>query len=216
MTRTNIYPKLDFTTISVQLFTRNDTMKTEKKEIVVETARSLFTRFGFNKTTIDEIARDSFVAKSTIYNYFDSKEEIFNQVIEKEASILFNEINTALVGISDPFEKLRTYATTRMSHIKKLTNLYTVLYDEYLGHYSLIEKARKKSLEKEITLIKNIFQEGIDRGVFEKLELNLISLTIITAWSSLDFPWTKNIELPDTVDNINYLMDVLFNGIRKR
>lgn len=207
---------MDFTTISVQLFAEKGAMKTGKKEIVVETARSLFTRFGFNKTTVDEIARDSFVAKSTIYNYFDSKEEIFNQVIEKEASILFNEINTALEGISDPFEKLRTYATTRMSHIKKLTNLYTALHDEYLSHYSLIEKARKKSLEKEINMIKNIFQEGIDRGVFEKLELNLISFTIITAWSSLDFPWTKNIELPDTVDNINYLMDVLFNGIRKR
>ena len=191
-------------------------MKSEKKEIVIETARSLFTRFGFNKTTVDEIARDSYVAKSTIYNYFTSKEEIFNHVIEYEAGILFNEINTALEGISDPVEKLRTYATTRMRHIKKLCNLYSALNDEYLGHYSFIEKARKKSLEKEIKMIKTIFQEGINSGVFEDLDLNLISFTIITALSSLDFPWTKNVALPDTVDHSNYLMDVLLNGIRKR
>jgi len=191
-------------------------LKSEKKEIVIETARSLFTRFGFNKTTVDEIARDSYVAKSTIYNYFTSKEEIFNHVIEYEAGILFNEINTALEGISDPVEKLRTYATTRMRHIKKLCNLYSALNDEYLGHYSFIEKARKKSLEKEIKMIKTIFQEGINSGVFEDLDLNLISFTIITAWSSLDFPWTKNVALPDTVDHSNYLMDVLLNGIRKR
>ena len=193
-----------------------DIMKMKKKENIVEMARSLFTRFGFNKTTVDEIARDSYVAKSTIYNHFNSKEEIFEQVIEKEASILFNEINTALENISDPFEKLRTYAITRMRHVKKLINLYSALNDEYLEHFEFIEKARKKSLEKEIKMIKSIFQEGIDQGVFEVLDLNLISFSIITSWKGLDFPWTKDIDLPDPLENINYLLDVLFNGIRKR
>jgi len=191
-------------------------VKNEKKEAVIETARDLFAHFGFGKTTIDDIARKSFVAKSTIYNYFNSKEEIFDEVIAQEGNILTNEISKAVNSAVEPVEKIRLYATTRMRHIRKLKNLYSALTDEYLKHFSFIEKARKKGLENEIRTLKEILKEGIEKGVFDVKDIDLTSFAIITSWRGMDFPWTETVEIPNNEETINYLLEVLFNGIRKR
>jgi len=191
-------------------------MKSDKIEIVVAAARTLFSRFGYNKTTVDDIARESFVAKSTVYNYFNSKEEIFDAVIEKEGGILFHEINKAIEDISDPYEMLRVYAKTRMLHVKQLRNLYYVLTDDYLMHHSFIDKARNKSLEREIKVIAGILKQGVDGGFFKVKDLNLTSFLIITAWKGLDIPWTVDVELPDPYESVDYIIEMLFNGIRER
>ena len=59
-------------------------MKNSKQELIIEVAQKLFARYGFKKTTIDEIARLAHIAKGGIYYYFDSKEDIFRAVLEKE------------------------------------------------------------------------------------------------------------------------------------
>ena len=51
------------------------------KENILETAEMLFSNKGIEKTTMDEIAKRADCSKSTIYVYFDSKEEIYNHII---------------------------------------------------------------------------------------------------------------------------------------
>ena len=41
-----------------------------KKEMIIQTARDLFTKFGYKKVSMDEIAREAKVTKKTIYSYF--------------------------------------------------------------------------------------------------------------------------------------------------
>mgnify|MGYP003078587559 CR=1 FL=1 len=56
----------------------------EKKEVVINTARELFTKYGYKKVSMDEIARTSNVTKKTIYSYFKDKDELFRYFIEEE------------------------------------------------------------------------------------------------------------------------------------
>jgi len=49
----------------------------EKRERVLRTASQLFASRGFNQTDMDEIAKRSGVAKGSLYNYFQSKDELF-------------------------------------------------------------------------------------------------------------------------------------------
>ncbi len=191
-------------------------MRVNKKENVVNTAQILFARYGFNKTTIDDISKKAHTAKSTIYNYFSSKEEIFEKVIEMEGRHLRSEICKAIKDINDPVEKMRVYAVTRMKYIKMLVNFYSAMTDEFLEHYSFIEKARKNSLENELCMIKSILKEGVEKGVFDIVDLNWTSFAIITAWRGLDLPWTENVRKIKENEDIDFLLNVLFNGIRKR
>jgi len=57
---------------------------TDVKSLIVESATKYFSKFGFYKTTMDEIARHIHKAKGILYYYFKSKEELFNEVLKQE------------------------------------------------------------------------------------------------------------------------------------
>jgi AcrR family transcriptional regulator len=57
--------------------------KSEDKRLrIVAAATSLFNRYGFKRTSVDQLAAEAGVAKPTIYAYFDDKEAIFRAVVE--------------------------------------------------------------------------------------------------------------------------------------
>jgi len=64
--------------------------KEEYRKRIITTAGEIFSRYGFKKTTMDEIANGLKMGKSSIYYYFASKEEIFEAVVLNEANILRN------------------------------------------------------------------------------------------------------------------------------
>ena len=65
----------------------------EVKNLIVESATNFFSKFGFHKTTMDEIARHIHKAKGVLYYYFKSKEELFNEVLKQELSTVKTELN---------------------------------------------------------------------------------------------------------------------------
>jgi len=188
----------------------------ETKEHILKTSQKLFARFGLNKTTVDEIAKIAHVAKGTIYHYFKSKEEIFIEVIEKEALLLQNEIRSSIEAAQSPQEKLRAFVLTRFRHLKELANYYSALKDEYLSHYSFIDNARKKNFNEEIKMVGEILQEGIKSKIFAIENVNLTALAIVTALKGLEYPWTIETTLQDIEKNIDILLKVLFEGIEAR
>lgn len=55
-----------------------------KRECVLVEAAKIFARFGFKKTSIDDIAKEAGVGKGTVYLAAESKEELFYQVLHRE------------------------------------------------------------------------------------------------------------------------------------
>ena len=66
-----------------------------RRKIIID-AGDIFSRFGFNKTTMSDIAGKTGMGKSSLYYYFKSKEEVFEQVVIYEADILRDELTKAL------------------------------------------------------------------------------------------------------------------------
>ncbi len=59
-------------------------MDAAKRECILTEALRCFTRFGFRKASIDDIAKGAGVAKGTVYLACDSKEELYYQVLHRE------------------------------------------------------------------------------------------------------------------------------------
>jgi AcrR family transcriptional regulator len=57
-------------------------MEAEKiKESIKRAAQDLFRKFGYHKTSVNEIAKRARIAKATIYKYFDSKEDVLHALL---------------------------------------------------------------------------------------------------------------------------------------
>ena len=191
--------------------------KIEFKKNIIDIARDIFAQFGLKKTTMEDIARLLDKGKSTLYYYFKNKEEIFKAVIEKEENILKERIRQAVEREPSPPKKLKAYVLTKMKYLRNLINFYNALRDEYLKHYSFIQKIRKKYEEEEIRFVKTILKEGIDKGSFQIKDLGLTSFAIVTALKGLEYPLnTEESKIIKAEEGIDTFLNILFYGIMKR
>jgi AcrR family transcriptional regulator len=80
-------------------------MQQDKKECILRAAAKVFSRFGFKKASVEEIARDAGVAKGTIYLAAETKEDLFYQTLLREVRAWQAEV-TRLVDPRVPADQL--------------------------------------------------------------------------------------------------------------
>ena len=72
----------------------------ERAERILEAAAELITRWGYSKTTIDDIAKKAGVAKGTIYLHWKTREDLFQGLMEREDILLIEDIKQLMA--TDP------------------------------------------------------------------------------------------------------------------
>jgi AcrR family transcriptional regulator len=190
--------------------------KEEFRKKVIVSAGQVFSHYGYKKTTMDEIAKALKMGKSSIYYYFESKEEIFESVVLYEANILRNELTTALRLVESPIDKMKNYVFVRMKSFEKLSNYYNAIFDKNLDHFDFIESIREKYDREELAILRLILYHGARKKVFNVVNSEYTALAIQTTLKGLEVPlfWKKkevNIE-----SRLNAILNVLFNGILKK
>ncbi len=188
----------------------------ETKDNIIITAQKLFARFGLNKTSVDEIAKITHVAKGTIYHYFKSKEEIFEEVINKEELFLKYEIRKSMAVVNSPQEKLRIYVLTRFKFLKSMENYYSALKDDYLKHYTFIEKIRRQNHLYELEIISSILKQGCDDEIFSIENIDFTALAILISLKGLEHYWVIESTIEEIEGKLTVLLRVLFKGIEIR
>jgi AcrR family transcriptional regulator len=190
--------------------------KEEFRKKIIITAGQIFSHYGFKKTTMDEIASALKMGKSSIYYYFESKEEIFEAVVLYEANLLRNELTTTIKSVESPIEKIRNYVFVRMKSFEKLSNYYNAIFDKNLDHFEFIENIRAKYDREELAILRLLLYHGARKKVFNVANSEYTALAVQTTLKGLEVPlfWKKK-EL-HLEDRLNAILDVLFNGILKK
>jgi AcrR family transcriptional regulator len=190
--------------------------KDEIRKKIIISAGKIFSYYGFKKTTMEEIAKSLKIGKSSVYYYFDSKEEIFEAVVLYEANILRNELTTAIKSVESPIDKLKNYVFVRMKTFEKLSNYYNAIFDKNLDHFDFIESIRVKYDREELAILRLILYDGARKKIFNIANSEYTAMAIQTTLKGLEVPlfWKKkevNIE-----NRLKAILDVLFFGIVKK
>lgn len=183
---------------------------------IISTAGQIFSKYGFKKTTMEEIASAVKMGKSSIYYYYKSKEDIFEAVVLHEANILRNELTTAIKSVDSPIEKMKNYVFVRMKSFEKLSNYYNAIFNKHLDHFEFIESIRVKYDREELAILRLILYHGARKKVFHVLNSEYTALAIQTTLKGLEVPlfWEKkehNIQ-----SRLEAILDVLFYGIVRK
>ena len=80
--------------------TEERSKREERADRILDAAGELMLRWGYNKTTIDDIARYAGVAKGTIYLHWKTREDLFTALMQREYIRLAEDIKQRIV--SDP------------------------------------------------------------------------------------------------------------------
>jgi len=192
-------------------------VKSAVRAQIVGVARKIFTRYGFRKTTMEEIAAASRMGKSSIYYYYPSKEDIFKAVVEKEAEELKVALDKTIHTREEPVHKLKSYILFRLHHVRTLENFYAALNDEALSHFDFIMDIRRKFDQDELQVVREILEEGLSDGSFQIHSSEIGAIAIATMMKGLELPLLLSDDhKTDRGELLDDLIRVLLYGIVKR
>ena len=188
----------------------------DKRSDILEAAAVLFAQFSLKKVTVDEIAEKASVSKATIYKYFDSKEEVFDQVVKAESQQLWDAVTIAVDEAPSVVDKLRAYLLTKITKIHELVNFYRVTREMWNEYWPYVDSARSKFIAQEKKLIKEVLEEGNRMGELNIAQTELTAHTIVISLKSMEFSWateTCGVPLEEYVD---FLITLIMNGIERK
>ena len=190
--------------------------KDVNRETILQIAQDIFSKYGYKKTTLDDIANAVRKGKSSLYYYFNSKEDLFQAVIAKEVDILKQALEKVVFRSMDPEEKLREYMLTKLKTYRDLANLYNALENDVTA-IGFIDEIKEKNAKDEIRMIKRILIEGVRRDKFQIDDLNLTAIGITTAMRGLEMPLSLGSHIDMDIEmSVDNFVRILCYGIMRR
>ena len=160
-------------------------MESEKRNQILSLAKKRFERFGFNKTTVDEIAKDACISMRTLYQEFENKENILEELFMFEALSVRKAILNQINKILDPAKRLQTYIRLAIKYLNHNPFIVSVLHDES-GFFKPFLKDKPHVIETGIEeIFINIIKEGVEKGVFRKMDEKIVGHCIFLLFKGL-------------------------------
>ncbi|HPO62820.1 MAG TPA: TetR/AcrR family transcriptional regulator [Candidatus Kapabacteria bacterium] len=193
--------------------------KTEEeiKAEIIEAARHLFMKYGFFKTTMEDIAKAVKKGKSTLYYYYKSKDEVFLDVINQVAKSLLFNIREKVNQISSASEKLLGYFEILIEEVKGVLDLYRLILEELKDNDYLSKNIDRLFYDKDIEFLESILVFGINRKEFLSLDMSntksLAELLIIINRDLISNYLLKNKRI-EWEQSVRFLSSIILRGIR--
>ena len=135
------------------------------KNLILDRAQSRFDRFGFQKTTMDEISRDCKISKRTLYEHFQDKAHLFDCLIEREGRKYLETIFARMGEVTDPLDRLMQLLRTSIAFFSEDIFLTRLLKnDDALFSAMLNGKSQLLITGHLIKIINGIIVEGQEKG----------------------------------------------------
>jgi AcrR family transcriptional regulator len=142
-----------------------------RRNAILKAARKLFFERGFKTVTVESIARKAELSKGSIYLYFNSKEEIYTQILLNDIDKFHEHFTDLLQNSPTASEALIRFTSIYVDLFLNDRELFRILMTFMLhtSDMNLPEELNSriiKSTNKNVIIIEDIFKYGIDRGEF--------------------------------------------------
>jgi AcrR family transcriptional regulator len=156
------------------------------RETIIEVSRNVFGEMGYYNATINDIALACNRGRRTIYTYFKSKDEIYNEVIKVESTKMAGELQNYFSNILDPHEKLRTYIIKRMEIIRNLVYAHTALKTCFFKEKAHFDQIRREFDKEEVKIVLSILDDGIRRSAFQIFNMSLTAHNLLVTLKAFE------------------------------
>jgi len=193
----------------------------DKKRQLTLSARSVFLEQGYASTSMEDVAKKSNMGKASIYHYFPSKEDLFNEVITFEIEDMETELLAELKKHKAAEDKLFAYLTVKFDRIRRYhqSNLPFHLWKELGDHYHTVIM---RFGQKEAEILASVFVGGMTTGEFTQMDpLKLSAMMMTYFWGMQYSVYRKSCidgftrpDLDVAEENSKLFATVLLNGIK--
>jgi len=190
--------------------------KIDVKEKIVDAALVTFSKYGYDRTRMDDIAEAAKVSKGRLYLYFKSKEELFYAISERNITQLKEQLSTLFTKKEDLISDTENFYENFRSNKKITTDLEKVFF-EIIAESSRNPKLRKMLYEQRIRIFDVVIEylnSQMQRGLINKdSNTKAIAAGLVSLYNGLSL--SRVLGISETLNKQTWIDTVraIFNGI---
>jgi AcrR family transcriptional regulator len=187
----------------------------ETREKILKVAIRIFSRYGFQKTTMDEIARTAHKAKGSVYYYFNSKEDLFRAVVQQEINEIKSGLTRVIIKQQETTALIKEYLLQRMVLMKSALNYHETVRADFSEKYEFLEDIREEFFRFETDLLKAILDKGVEEKKLDIRDTTATANVIILCMKAIEIPFYLQKHISQYEQTITELLDILIRGLEK-
>lgn len=191
-----------------------------KQQRILAAAIELFTRWGYDKTSLDEIARAAHISKGSIYYYFSSKENLFIDAIRLKAEELFKALDTEIGSAANFGEKISCCLRLPMIYIfENMPILIVALHQIPSDYLENLEEIRAEYRSRMNATLAGVIDFGKSLGIINDWVDSQRFSDIINDWFMMGESWIDASDKDKIIQRIerdhDLIVKLLLYGIIK-
>nr|ABD75792.1 TetR/AcrR family transcriptional regulator [uncultured bacterium] len=193
----------------------------EKRQEIVKAARECFARFGYDKTTLDDIGRIVGLNKASLYYYYKNKEAIFVEVIVQEIESCLDHHCAKIKELPGCREKILSYLREKIRYMQNLINVHNLSIEAFRNVQPMFANLFQQITEKEVIFISGIFDECIACGDMKPCNTKRVARTLLTvidgikikAVQGTDPRFIENLNIKALEDEVVFTVSLILDGL---
>ncbi len=198
---------------------RKEREHTMRRMEILSHAEAIFASKGFYKATVAEIAEASGFAVGTLYQFFQSKEQLFAAMAAEKIDLFYREIKEAVAMEKNVIGKIRALVKAHFRFVENNIDFCAIFIlregsptlDE--GNAVLKDKMIADYLDY-LAFIASFLSEGVNAGVLKGKEPRLMAVALAGMLRSYTFAWMRSPESASLADMTEMLLDIFFEGVK--
>ncbi|MBW2410752.1 MAG: TetR/AcrR family transcriptional regulator [Deltaproteobacteria bacterium] len=166
--------------------------KNEKKSSIVEAAAHIFAQRGYSGTSVAEIAVQAGIGKGTIYEYFNSKEDLFFAAFEWYANVTTTglKVDISLLGGSGA-QRLEALNDAVVNLWDEIQDIFALTMEFWAASSSSVMRQRFRDAFKSLyqnlrEMVSSLIQNGINQGEFRPdVDAPAVASALVGTWDAL-------------------------------
>lgn len=185
----------------------------DKRRQILDAAIRVFARQGFHATRVSDIADEAGVAYGLVYHYFNSKDEVLNELFLERWSLLLTAIEEADRTGDTPREKLGAVATFIFESYRHDPDLMKVIIVEVTRAANSFGRTHLEEIRRAYESIAKIVEDGQAAGAFRAdVAPDFASMTFYGAVEQLLSGWIFGV-IPASDTDFDQAKDLLLTTI---
>jgi TetR/AcrR family fatty acid metabolism transcriptional regulator len=190
--------------------------KTDKRDAILHAAWGLIRHYGYNKTTIDDIAREAMVGKGTVYLYFKSKKEIMLSLTDLTNERITRELERIASGDQPPEERIRACVLYRLMTLFDLVNRYPHSEDVIASILPEIVERLDRYVRRHGELLGQIVDQACQAGIFVCKDPAATGQLLANLFEFMTPPYYRFKSRKSLEQFAGEVVTLMLNGLRKK
>jgi TetR/AcrR family transcriptional regulator len=186
---------------------------------ILDAAVKVFAAKGFYTATVAEIAAASGFAIGTLYQFFDSKEQLYTAMLTENLGMMYAGIRKAMEEEAGIVRKIELLVASHFRYVEENAEFCSIFVrGDYLSLSEGSAELRKRirsDYALHVSFIEEVMRDGIRTGILKKMDPPLMATALMGIVSSYASKWLAVAEEGSLKSKVPFVLDIFLGGVRK-